>query len=810
MPDPFSPEIRDLFQTHFDHLVNSAISIDVIKERGYVSVLGKTALKNTGFTKSQQRSPGILIPLHGVDGSIVGHQYRPDHPREGVNNRLIKYENPTGATIRLDVPTRCREQLGNPKEPVWFTEGVKKVDALASQGVCAIGLTGVWGFKSKNIYGGTTISADFDYISLKNRLTYLVFDSDSASNPQVALALRRLTEHLERKGANVTIIQLPDGADGAKLGADDYLALGHTIEEMKTLEVKAIASQPRQVTRTTTQYDVTDSVFCWFKSTAEGISEIPLCNFTAKVVEDITRDNGLENNRYFKIEGKMFNGQGLPTIETPSAGFNSLNWVTAEWGIKPSIAAGSSSKDRLREAIQLYSKDARQRTIFAHTGWREIEGEMTFLHAAGALGRDDVEVEVEPALGRYQLLDPVGDPVEAIKKSLNFMLVAPLETTMPLWAAMYLAPLTEIIDTSFTVWLVGASGSFKSTLTALALCHFGTFDSRHLPASWSGTQNELERLLFLAKDLPFVIDDWAPGQDSGKAKELEIKAERVIRAQGNRQGRVRMKSDTSSQVTYIPRGLLLTSGEQLPSGHSHTARIFSVDIEQDEVDTQFLSTAQDEQYYYCVAMSHYINWIKKHFQELKSSLPRKWREYRDQAQEGSKHPRLPEVIAGLYCAMDLATKFAQEYGAISDTEAEAFKHDGWDIFSTLAARQSGLIEDERPSKRALELWRSMIDQGIAVLFNKDDDTPKTPAPGTRSIGWFENNNGASCSLLNPKAAYGALVEHGQRIGQPFTIKEHALWKDLKRMGYSECSDNRNTFSVYIYGKTMRVIKLKKL
>lgn len=73
----------ELLQHHLEHLKASAISIEVIQERGYKSVLSKTPLKEAGFGKAQQRAPGILILLHGVDGSIVGHQYRPDHPSEG-------------------------------------------------------------------------------------------------------------------------------------------------------------------------------------------------------------------------------------------------------------------------------------------------------------------------------------------------------------------------------------------------------------------------------------------------------------------------------------------------------------------------------------------------------------------------------------------------------------------------------------------------------------------------------------------------------------------------------------------------------
>jgi len=84
---PFSDEIPGLLQSHLDHLTRSAISIDVIRERGYRSVLGKKAFADLGFSKAQQRYTGILIPLHGVDGTIVGYQYRPGHPRVDARYR---------------------------------------------------------------------------------------------------------------------------------------------------------------------------------------------------------------------------------------------------------------------------------------------------------------------------------------------------------------------------------------------------------------------------------------------------------------------------------------------------------------------------------------------------------------------------------------------------------------------------------------------------------------------------------------------------------------------------------------------------
>jgi hypothetical protein len=78
----FSEAVSQLLVEHLLHLnKGSGINLDVIKERGYRSILNKADLAKVGFTSSQQRTSGILIPLWGVDGGQVGYQYRPDNPR---------------------------------------------------------------------------------------------------------------------------------------------------------------------------------------------------------------------------------------------------------------------------------------------------------------------------------------------------------------------------------------------------------------------------------------------------------------------------------------------------------------------------------------------------------------------------------------------------------------------------------------------------------------------------------------------------------------------------------------------------------
>jgi hypothetical protein len=235
-----TPDITglQLSARHLEHLRLSAIPPEFIRRRGYRTIEDPKELEALGFRKQQCRVPGILFRLHGVNGDgIVSYQYRPDNPRLNNRGKPIKYETPAGAVNRIDSPPSCHNDLANPQIDLLITEGLKKADALASQGACVIALTGVWNWKAKNQFGGVTISSDFDYIALNGRQVIIVPDSDYATNPGVTQAVKRLAENLRRKKAIVSIVLLPPRSNGEKTGADDFLADGHTLDQLKALAV---------------------------------------------------------------------------------------------------------------------------------------------------------------------------------------------------------------------------------------------------------------------------------------------------------------------------------------------------------------------------------------------------------------------------------------------------------------------------------------------------------------------------------------------------------------------------------------------
>ncbi len=221
--------------------VDSRIAAEVTAARGYHTAASGAAMARLGFSKSQCLAPSLILPIWGVTGVVAGYQARPDRPRMR-KGKVVKYETMSGMKMVLDVHPSVRHLLGDPSVPLFVTEGVKKEDAVVSFGACAVGLLGVWNWRGTNDAGGKTALADWESIALNGRRVYIVFDSDVMLKREVHAALVRLKAFLKSQGAEVALIYLPGDPQQTKVGVDDFLASGHTLDDVIALatdEVKA-------------------------------------------------------------------------------------------------------------------------------------------------------------------------------------------------------------------------------------------------------------------------------------------------------------------------------------------------------------------------------------------------------------------------------------------------------------------------------------------------------------------------------------------------------------------------------------------
>jgi hypothetical protein len=222
------------------------------------------------------------------------------------------------------------------------------------------------------------------------------------------------------------------------------------------------------------------------------------------------------------------------------------------------------------------------RVIYGHLGWRKIGDHWVYLHAGGAIGADGlvngIEVLPPEALARYVLpTPPVGEMLRrAVKASLSLLRFGKSRVAFPLLAAVYRAVLGTV---DFAVHLMGQTGAFKSEVAALLQQHFGLeMDARHLPVSWASTANSLESIAFSAKDVLLTVDDFAPSGNAADVARLHREAERLLRAQGNAAGRQRMRADGTLRPAKPPRGLILSTGEDVPRGQSLRARQLILEV----------------------------------------------------------------------------------------------------------------------------------------------------------------------------------------------------------------------------------------
>jgi len=773
-PDPFYG--LQLLPQHTALLKDSAITPEVAQTRGYRSVDIKAELKRLGFSEYQCQVPALLIPIYGTQGQISNYQIRPDAPRiDKKRGKPIKYETPKGSQMVLDVHPLVRTKLRDPKAPLFITEGIRKGDAAVSKDLCCIALLGVWNFRGTNQHGGKVALVDWEDIALNGRPVYICFDSDVMTKPEVHAALARLKPFLEHRDAEVALIYFPPGGGGSKVGLDEYFSAGHSVADLMTLATTELRGVKHdEASGATGPYQIVEGRLCWVKVTDDGNVAVPLCNFSAQVISEQILDDGLEERRNFLIEGSLATGTPFPPATVPVTSFSSMNWPVNQWGVGAVISAGQASKDRLREAIQLYSKNSKRERVFTHTGFRKVNNKWVFLNGGKILGQnvdqDGIKIELEGALSRYCLSPPLtgGDLKIAGTKTLGLLdnNVATDSISFPLWGATFISPLASFLDLDFFLWLLGGTGTLKSTMAALYLSFFGNFIRTTLPLSWDATINSIEKTAFLLKDLPLVIDDYEPKSGMIEAFDQQKKAQRLIHSIGNLSGRSRMRSDLTLRPTYIPRGLMISTGEQLPSGQSTLARLFPVEFKAEDIKLNQLTELQKQSSQFQGLMAACIQALADNPEGIVRQLKQRWQTIRAKI-IGTAHLRVPEAVAWLMVGVEIGLSFHVEIGALSSSREAELSAKALATLSAIGKEHSQRIGEEDQADRFMEILVTLRSQGKICLDGTHQD-------GADLLGWRDND----FLYLLAEASYQRVAKFCREAGGYFPLKTGALHKAL--------------------------------
>ena len=454
-------------------------------------------------------------------------------------------------------------------------------------------------------------------------------------------------------------------------------------------------------------YRATEHGLEWLKPTREGEVPIRLANFTARIVGEVARDNGAEVVRCFEIEAR--HGGRDHRFEVSAAKFSTLSWVTERLGAQAVVGAGMGTRDHARAAIQHLSDQVQTRTVYTHLGWRQIEGQWCYLHAGGAIGPvgtvPGVETDPPSQLRFYRLPDPgESDLRGCVQASLHLLDLVSEEVSVPVYCGIWRSSLGPC---DFAVHTAGGTGEGKSELAAAAQQHYGSdLDARHLPGSWSSTGNALEALAFAAKDALLVVDDFAPAGTTHDVQRQNQEAARLFRAQGNRSGRNRLRPDGELRPAMAPRGLILSTGEDVPTAHSIRARLLVLEMPAGGMDWDALTDCQAaaREGQFARVMSAYLQWIAGHYERLQELRPVRTAALRALATtSGCGHRRTPSIVAELAHGLEVFLVFAREVGALDETEAQDLWERAWKALGQASAAQTEHLESADPVLRFREL-----------------------------------------------------------------------------------------------------------
>jgi hypothetical protein len=554
-----------------------------------------------------------------------------------------------------------------------------------------------------------------------------------------------------------------------------------------------------------------------FVQTSDGIFRVSkgslerLANFEARIIVEKQYSDGTHEDVAFVLRTQL--GTTECDLEMNAREFFGMRWLE-RLGAGAIVPAGFNNRELLRQAIQETSQGVKTDVIYKNTGWTKIGDAPAYCSSGGIIGGTgcvERTVELSGPLAAYAL--PQVPTIEIarsdVREALKVLGLAEAQTTYPLLAIVAKA-VTGPSD--FVLWLRGATHAGKSELAALCQRFFGKImDARNLPQSWESTYNALLHAAFLAKDALLVIDDFCPKGTRQHDAELERKAEVLIRAVGNGQGRGRCHTDGSLRPIETPRGTILCTGEDLPSGTSLNARMLVIDVGPRRVRFELLTPLQKAaaEGVFSRSLAAYLNWLAQgrnleRARECEVAGRDRWR-----AQNAQSYGRTTDMLGTLDGAFQSWLCFAREIDAITELQQGRLAEGCERALMQLGKRNSEQLSTSDPVDHFLNTVSQALAAGRANLLGLDGQAPTEiwhacgwriqdsgkhqciRALGT-NIGWLCERR--QVAYLLPDVTIEVVRRLAMGSGRPFGLSARELAIRLKDRGLLATTDSdRNTY-----------------
>ena len=527
----------------------------------------------------------------------------------------------------------------------------------------------------------------------------------------------------------------------------------------------------------------------------------PLGNFWAKIERELIIDNGQDQPEVkFEISGGLDDDTDLPKIEIDAGEFPDMKWVMKRWGAQPRVYIPRGHYHKLARAIQEISQDTMTREKeFVYTGWTSINGEWSYLSSSGRISANGFDPNTRVNLGNNRLtLYSLPEPptcketcYKAARSSIDFLKIGKRQVTAMLWSSMFAAPLTCEIPLMAMLWVYGQSQSGKSTISMLALTHFGNrfINGRNYlaPEEWLSTFTALETDCFMVKDAPLIIDDFAPKFASRTEASVQHNtAAALVRVVGNRSAKQRSNQGINNRSSRIPRGMVIGTAENPLMGQSVVGRMIYVPVARGDVVPQggAVNTRLNEGQQagqaglYGQAMALYIQWLAKNWdvatRTVKEAAETEANRFRKE--QPNLHARLPDYYGLLTQAGKLALSCFTDLGLITASEAMEEYELNRAAIQDVIIQQSETISNESPVRKVFTAIGSLLERGKVYLAPRRGDF--TPPAHMDLIGWYDPNDKSKVWMkADTMLAYAK--EYWRGLDENLDIMSDALKQQLE-------------------------------
>jgi hypothetical protein len=219
------PKNMSLSPAHSKDLRCSGLSNATIEEMGAYSVPPAEIVRLSPLLKPCESM--LSFPYPGINDF---RRYRVYPPINGM-----KYWQPAGSGSHLYVLPSVAAIVSNPNIEIAIVEGEKKAACLTQNGMPAIGIAGIWSWIKPET---CELHEEFSGVAFADRSVLIVFDSDTWTRSDIQQALYALGKTIEAKGGKIDVIIIPPAPDGAKQGADDFIAANDIDAFIKLKRIK--------------------------------------------------------------------------------------------------------------------------------------------------------------------------------------------------------------------------------------------------------------------------------------------------------------------------------------------------------------------------------------------------------------------------------------------------------------------------------------------------------------------------------------------------------------------------------------------